>query len=251
MSQIGMMLLHSMELFSTVLIVLLDFGFCRVEIGEKTKGRQDMATPGAVWNLPAEKILTRDEMARILAIAKERSARDYVFLATCANTGLRLSEVAHIKADDVLPRNQLRVTRRKKKVLQPTIIDIVPTLAAMLCEWKQMHDGYLFLGECSPCEIVRLKEGKAQPPEKVCGGGHISLRAIQRNWALYVAEAGLRMHGRGIHSTRHFAISEFYDKQRDLRACQLFAGHSNSAITERYASVRDMREKVNQMEPML
>ena len=206
---------------------------------------------GAVWNLRIEKILQRDEMSRILGIAKERSARTYTFLATCANTGLRLSEVGHIHADDVLPRCQLRITRRKKRTLQPIVIDISPQLAAILEEWKQMFDGYLWPGNAKPCIIHRSKKGVALEPEYACQGGHISLRVIQRDWALICAEAGLRMHGRGIHSTRHFAITEFYDKHRDLRAAQVFAGHSSSQMTEKYAAVREMKEKVNAMEAML
>ena len=206
---------------------------------------------GAVWNLRIEKILQRDEMSRILGIAKERSARTYTFLATCANTGLRLSEVGHIHADDVLPRCQLRITRRKKRTLQPIVIDISPQLAAILEEWKQMFDGYLWPGNAKPCIIHRSKKGVALEPEYACQGGHISLRVIQRDWALICAEAGLRMHGRGIHSIRHFAITEFYDKHRDLRAAQVFAGHSSSQMTEKYAAVREMKEKIDAMEPML
>ena len=236
----------------TVSVLCATISLCvRVKPQEQENGSHVVSTNGAVWNLPVEKILSRDEMSRILAVAKERSARDYVFFATCANIGLRLSEVAHIRKDDVLRNNQLRVTRRKKKVLQPTVIDILPNVHAMLTDWAQMFDGYLFPGAAKPCTINRSKKGQPIGVEQVCAGGHISLRCMQRDWALHVAEAGLRMHGRGIHSTRHFAITEFYDTHRDLRACQLFAGHSNSAITERYASVRDMKEKVNAMSPML
>jgi len=237
------------ELLSMLACVTISLALGSTQAREEKSDH--VVSNGAVWNLPVEKILQRDEMARVLAVAKERSARTYVFLATCANTGLRLCEVMHIKRDDLLKNNQLRITRRKKKVLQPTVIDIAPSLMAILADWAQMFDGYLFPGDAKPCVIHRSKKGVKLPDEFACNGGHTSLRVIQRDWALIVAEAGLRVYGRGIHSTRHFAISEFYDKHKDLRACQLFAGHSNSAITERYASVRDMRDKVAQMEPML
>jgi integrase len=237
------------------LILLLSYlaavGFCQPVIHDDWGIRKNGVSQGTVWNLASEKILQREEMARILGIAKERSARTYTFLVTCANTALRLSEVGHIRADDVLPRCQLRVTRRKKKVLQATVIDISPHLAAILDEWKQMFDGYLWPGNAAPCIIHRSKKGVRLPDEQVCNGGHISLRVIQRDWALFVAEAGLRMHGRGIHSTRHFGITEFYDKHRDLRAAQVFAGHSSSQMTEKYAAVREMKEKVNAMEAMV
>ena len=96
--------------------------------------------------------------------------------------------------------------------------------------------------------VIRRSNGEK---EQVCPGGHVSLRAIQRRWELTVAEAGLRVPGRGIHSLRHYAVSQFYAKHRDLRAAQIFAGHSSSQITERYASVLDMKDKINAMEAVL
>ncbi len=199
------------------------------------------------WSLPDSKIITPDELRRILQIAKKNSERDYVFFAICANTGLRLSEVGHIQRSDIRGE-RMEIVRRKKRILKPERIDIVPALAEILRFWVERIDlGYIFPGECSPCFIRRTKG----EPEQVCIGGHISLRAIQRRWELAIAEAGLRVRGRGIHSLRHFAVTQFYAKHRDLRAAQLFAGHSSSQITERYASVLDMREKIGAMEAMV
>jgi len=199
------------------------------------------------WSLPEAKIINPDELHRILEVAKKNSERDYVFFAICANTGLRLCEVGHIQKSDVRG-DRLTIIRRKKKILKTERIDIVPALAEILSEWtKRLDCGYIFRGECAPCFIRRTKG----EPEQVCIGGHISLRAIQRRWELAIAEAGLRVPGRGIHSLRHFAITQFYAKHRDLRAAQLFAGHSSSTITERYASVLDMKEKIGAMVAMV
>ena len=154
--------------------------------------------------------------------------------------------------DETVHRLEIRGARklnkigRKKKKLNPERIDLVPAIAEILTTWAdKVEYGYIFPGNCSPCVIERRKG----PDEMACPGGHISLRAIQRRWELTVAKAGLHMHGRGIHSLRHFAITQFYAKYRDLRAAQLFAGHSSSQITERYASVLDMAEKIQAMEP--
>ncbi len=199
------------------------------------------------WSLPDSKIINPDELRRILEVAKKNSQRDYVFFATCANTGLRLCEVGHIQKSDV-KGDRLSIVRRKKRVLKTDRIDIVPALAEILSEWSSRVDcGPIFPGECAPCFIRRTKG----EPEQVCIGGHISLRAIQRRWELAIAEAGLRVPGRGIHSLRHFAVTQFYAKYRDLRAAQLFAGHSSSTITERYASVLDMKEKIGAMEAVV
>lgn len=196
------------------------------------------------WSLPAEKILTPDEVRQILQAAKRRSARDYTFLVVAANTGLRVSEVAHLMTDDVVGE-QLIVVRRKKRVLGPSRIDVAPDAMKILREWlADKPQGYVFPGRCAPCWIDR----KSGEREQVCIGGHAALRHVQRAWELYLVECGLRVYGRGIHSLRHYAITQFYAKYRDLRAAQLFAAHASSAMTERYAAVLDMREKVNAME---
>ena len=199
------------------------------------------------WSLPSEKILSRDDMRRILAAARRHGERDYTFIALAANTGLRLCEIAHLMADDVQPRGLL-VMRRKRRLLRHELIDTSPAIDAILQRWlRRVEYGYLFAGNSSPCWIMRTKT----EPEQVCVGGHITTREMQRRWNLAIDACGLAMPGRGIHSTRHYAITQFYAKHRDLRAAQLFAGHSSSTITERYASIVDMRDKIARMEATL
>lgn len=211
------------------------------------KGRTMFASASTSWGLPREKCLTHDEVSSILARAKETDPRLYVFLTIGANTALRISEVLHIKAEDITD-GQLRIVRRKKKVLQYEIIDIVSSLSPLLHEWATMYsDGWIFPGSAKPCWIKRSKGA----PEQVCEGGHMAGRVIQRGWEILMAGLGLRMRGRGIHTLRHFAVTEFYAKHKDLRAAQTFAGHSSSVVTERYAKVLDMREKVHAMTAIL
>ncbi len=202
----------------------------------------------STWSLPREKSLTRLEVRKILSIARESNARDYVFFATSANTGLRLCEVVHIKASDIQD-GRLRITRRKKKRLVPQWIDISRALWSILSEWNQMFSGeeFIFPGVSSPC-LIRRSKGQI---ERTCDGRHVARRNIQRKWAEAVRGVGLSMKGRGIHSLRHYAVSQFYEKTRDLRACQMFAGHSSSTITERYAHVLEMRDRVNSVEPVI
>ena len=209
-----------------------------------------VTTNGATWQLDTTLVPTRDQMAKVLAIAKERNARDYVFFAICSNTGLRLSEVAHIKAEDVLD-GKLRITRRKKRVLQPSILDVSDALWPIISEWAASFDGYIFPGTARPCIIHRTRKDKAPWDERVCPGGHVHVRTLQRAWAMVVAEAGLRKHGRGIHQTRHYFATEMYTATRDLRATQVALAHSSSSMTERYAHVVEMKEKINLVRPML
>jgi integrase len=199
------------------------------------------------WSLPKAKILTKDEIRLILGAAKESDARDYVFFATAVNTGLRLSEVLHIKKEDLVD-GRLRITRRKKKIFKPQMIDVVPQLWEILAEWGQMFEsGYLFPGDAGPCFV----EGSKGPGAKVCDGGHISKRSIQRRWDLLLTNLDLKMDGRGVHTTRHAAITNFYQKHKDLMATQAFAGHSSPLITQVYCHVLDMKEKIVAMEAMI
>jgi integrase len=201
----------------------------------------------STWSLAPEKIVLKPDLQRVLAAAKEMDAWFYVFLATAINTGLRMCEVLHIRREDLLD-NRLRVTRRKKKALKPEIIEVVPPLWALLSEWGRTFDsGWMFPGACGPCDIEHSNGERT----RVCGGAHASKRTVQVKWRALLTGLGLYVKGRGIHTTRHYSITEFYAKYRDLRAAQMFAGHSSSTTTERYAKVLDMREKVHGMEATL
>lgn len=199
------------------------------------------------WSFPRAKTLTPSECGRILSKASDTDPTLYVFLAIAANTALRLCEVLHLKAEDVID-GQLRIVRRKKKQLRAEMIDVTPALSGIIQDWAQMYsDGWLFPGKVKPCIIHR----SSGIQEQVCLGGHMAKRVIQARWESLLRSMGLYMEGRGIHSLRHFGITAFYAKHRDLRAAQVFAGHSSSSMTERYARVVEMREKVHAMPTVL
>lgn len=209
------------------------------------------------WTLLDAKLITPEDVQRILARAKEAAAfspmmaRDYDFMAVAVNTGLRLSEVAHLEKEDVLP-SRLMVTRRKKRSLHPAPIEIMPTVHAILkARAEAVESGYLFPGRAKPCIIHRTSKTKGPSEEQVCVGGHCSLRSIQRRWRLLITELGLYKYGRGIHSLRHTAITAMYKLTKDLRKAQVFAGHSSSTITERYAHCVDLAETLEKMTPLI
>lgn len=192
-------------------------------------------------------MLHPEECEQILSKAKDTDARLYVFLAIAINTGLRVSEVLHITWSDLID-GQLRIVRRKKKALKYEMIDVTPALWGILQEWGQMFtDGYLFPGRVKPCIIHRSRKGIHLPPEEACDGGHMAKRVIQQGWDDLLTSIGLKMRGRGIHSTRHASITNFYAACRDLRAAQLFAGHSSVEMTTKYCKILDMKEKIHAM----
>ena len=202
----------------------------------------------ADWTLSDAKIVTTDQARAILARAKEYGEidptwrRDYDWFAIAVNTGLRVSEIGHIEKTDVLPL-RLMVTRRKKRHLHPAPIDVMPSVHAILkARADSVESGYIFPGRAAPCLIHRQSVKNGPSVEQVCVGGHASLRTIQRRWRLLLTELGLYQYGRGIYSLRHTAITNVYTLTKDLRKAQVFAGHSSSTITERYAHIVDMAE---------
>jgi len=209
------------------------------------------------WSLHDAKIMSPEEVQRILQRAKEAGEidemfqRDYDWMMIAVNSSLRLSEVAHIEKEDVLP-TRLMMIRRKKRHLFPAPIEVMPAVHAILKRRADAVDGgYIFPGRCKPCIIYRQSKKHGPSQEQVCVGGHASLRSIQRRWRLLITELGLYKHGRGIHTLRHVAITEMYRLTRDLRKAQVFAGHSSSKITETYAHVTDMQETLAAMKPLL
>lgn len=209
-----------------------------------------MGKPQAEWHLKDAKIVTTDEFRTILGRAKELGEYDpwwalmYDWTAIAVNSGLRVSEVAHIEKGDVLP-HRLMVIRRKKRHLHPEPIEIMPAVREILHRRADaVEDGYIFPGKQAPCFINRRNGTR----EQVCVGGHASIRNVQRRWRLLLEDLGLYKLGRGIHSARHTAVTEIYRATKDLRKAQVFAGHSSSSITEVYAHVTDMKETLEGME---
>ena len=93
-----------------------------------------MAISGAEWNLATELVPSRAEMSQVLEAAKNWNARDYVIFALCSHTGLRISEAIHVKTTDLV-NGKMRVTRRKKRVLQPSSVEISGPIWNLLTEW--------------------------------------------------------------------------------------------------------------------
>lgn len=212
-----------------------------------------MPSGGSVsWNLRQEKIPTRDEVVRTLAIARKASRRDWLVLEVCQNTALRICEVLHIRREG-LRGERLTITRRKKKVLSEEFIWIPPDVVAELEAWSKAlppRERWMFPGGAEPCVLVRSGRKKAAP-ERLCDGGHLSKREIQRRWTRYLKRAKAWMKGRGIHSLRHYAITAHYQANRDVFAAQMFAGHSSPSVTQRYAHVLDSREQIMKMKKVL
>jgi integrase/recombinase XerD len=183
-------------------------------------------------------ILTRGELARVLADGKKQAGRAanawrnlvIVRLACCC--GLRVSEIAALRLDDVVvgvgrPHLRLRCgTKGGKSRLVPLWWD-AGTLAD-LTAWK----------------AERLKQGSRGTDPFICSvqahrrGEPLQRHAIRRRflsacWVLGVE----RVRTLTIHHGRHTFITHALAGGRSLAEVRAAAGHSNVAVTSAYLHV--------------
>lgn len=215
---------------------------------------------GFAWNLsPAHRIVDK-QFEAILGSATGR-ARDWMLLFLSGNLALRISELLHLRVGDVDPASGIiRVTRRKKKTLIPTALevadDVLTVIQQYIAEMGLKPSDWLFPGGCGPChrKVALSEKGadgkivrKWKERQKLCSGGHLTTRRAGAIWDSALARLGLKVPRRGIHTLRHYGVTKFYSKTRDLRATQKFVEHSSPLVTQVYADVVDMKEKANQV----
>lgn len=198
------------------------------------------------WRLKPQHRLTEEQYMVILEEAS-RKARDWMLLFTPGNTGLRISEVLHLRVSDFDRATGIQIIRRKKKVLERDTLAVARELYdyfdQYVAEEELDADDWLFPGRCGPCYRKITERGKVLRREKLCTGGHLTIRRVQAIWDKILERANLKMKGRGIHTLRHYDLTRFYRVNKDLRATQLRAGHSSPITTTIYADVVEMEEK--------
>lgn len=202
------------------------------------------------WTIPPACRITEPQYKAIVRTAEGRP-RDWTLLFLAGNIGLRVSEVLHLKVEHFIPGTGVEVVRRKKQNLRKSILEVPEDVIAIVQEYVQRTkldpDDWLFPGQSGPCHRIRKSHGKEIGRERLCDGGHITVRRAQRIWDRAATAAGLKIKGRGIHTLRHYDGTRFYEMTKDLRAVQLHLGHSSPNITQKYADVVDMREKAEKV----
>jgi integrase len=185
------------------------------------------------------KILTRRELATVLADAKRRAPGSanarrnliVVHLACCC--GLRVSEIATLQLGDVHldgPRPHLRLRREATKGERPRCIPLwwdAGTLAD-LAAWK----------------AERVAQGAAEDDPFVCSvqshrrGQALRRHAIRRRFLSACKVLGSeRLRTLTIHHGRHTFISHALAGGRSLAEVRAAAGHANLAVTSAYAHI--------------
>lgn len=163
-------------------------------------------------------ILSREELARLFAATKRLGPRPFLMLAY--GTGLRLSELCHLRVGDIdshADRMCIRVEQGKggKDRYVPLADDVLQLLRTW---WRSARPPlWLFTGQDKP--------GCDAPP--------ISAATAQRWYHAARAAAGITKQG-GIHTLRHCYATHLLEAGGDLHSLSQWLGHHHLSTTGRY-----------------
>jgi site-specific recombinase XerD len=183
---------------------------------------QVLGLDGGVFQIPLApapqrqpEILAREEVAALIAAAKHAKARTFLMLAY--GTGLRLSELCHLRVADIdshSDRMCIRVVQGKggKDRYVPMSEDVL----LLLREWWRL----------------------ARPEQWLFFSHHDRTQALnpvnpQRWYQDARAQAGITKQG-GIHTLRHCYATHLLEAGLDLYSLQQWLGHSHISTTTRY-----------------
>jgi site-specific recombinase XerD len=182
-----------------------------------TLGREEVvekvACPKAPKKLPV--VLSQDEMARFLDALQNPKHR--AVLMTAYSAGLRLSEVARLRVEDI-DSARMVIHVRQGKGHKDRDVMLSPRLLAVLREyWKlQRPKPYLFPG---------------RHPDRP-----ISVRTVQMVCGRALKTSGLSKHVH-MHTLRHSFATHLLESGTDLRTIQVLLGHHSFSTTARYLHI--------------
>ncbi|MEK6727615.1 MAG: tyrosine recombinase XerC [Candidatus Omnitrophota bacterium] len=185
-----------------------------------------LSSPKLEKHLPS--FLTEEEVSRLIESAGaknekgERGLRDRAILETFYSTGLRISEVVSISAQDIdFISGTIKVLGKgKKERLVPIGDTAIKSIRSYLAERKKQNAA-LFLNK---------------------NGSRISARGVRNIVGKYIHLAGMR-HGISPHTLRHSFATHLLNRGADLRTVQELLGHANLSTTQIYTHITTERLK--------
>jgi integrase/recombinase XerD len=160
-------------------------------------------------------ILSRDELARLFAVARHLKSRTFLMLGY--GTGLRVSELCHLRVSDIdshPDRKCLRVEHGKgaKDRYVPLADDVLELLRVW---WRIGHpQPWLFATMHDPAQAMETK-------------------TAQRWYRTACTHAGITKRG-GIHTLRHCYATHLLEAGVDLHSLSQWLGHNHVSTTTRY-----------------
>ena len=196
------------------------------------------------WIITPDKYLTKDETKQLrktcheaMAIAKSKGlqapVRDALIIELALGSGLRVSEMANTKIEDLyLKRGQSSIYVKNGKGGKDRVVDIGSKLKKQILDfldYRTTDSPYLF------------------PSER---GERMTRSGIQQVFKKWAKKAGVAAHY-SIHSLRHTYATNLYKASGyNLRLVQKQLGHSSPTVTQVYADVMnsDMEEALRNLE---
>ena len=177
--------------------------------------RQEFDIPLGIAPQRLPEILSREEIARLFAVTTRLGPRTFLMLAY--GTGLRLSELRHLRVADIdshADRMCIRVVQGKggKDRYVPLAEDVLQVLRTW---WYSAHPRlWLFAGQ-----------GDGSQP--------INDATAQKWYQAARARAGITKRG-GIHTLRHCYATHLLEGGADLYSLSQWLGHRHVSTTSRY-----------------
>lgn len=176
-------------------------------------------------------VLSLREVLQLLDTVSNRKHRALLYLTYAS--GLRVSEVVRLKAQDLDPERGTVKVRQGK--------------------WRK--DRFTLLSKAALSEVSRYLD--AERPKFWLFPGQdarkpLTERAAQKVFASALAKSGIQKHVT-IHSLRHSFATHLLEAGTDIRYIQELLGHRNMKTTERYThiSVRDIRHIQSPLDRLL
>jgi site-specific recombinase XerD len=172
--------------------------------------------------------LTPEELLSVLAVAKDRSVRDWCMVLVTYSHGLRASETCGLKLADVNVRDG-SIFARRLKGSQATTQQLMP------------HRGQPLLDEVAALKAW-LKHRPADSGDALFisqKGGHLSATQFYRVFRDIAGAAGLPQAKRHPHVLKHSIASHLIRGNVNLAKVKQFLGHAAISSTMQYVSVSD------------
>jgi len=198
---------------STMNVHINAWKFYQEKILERNKAQYDVAYPRMPAKLPA--VYSTNEVKAIFNATTSLKYRTLFQLVYA--TGMRLSEVAHLRLSDI-DRTRRLITIRAGKGKKDRLVMLSEKLDAILS---------LYLSQYQPQLYVFEEVDQREPLQN---------RAIQLVYSQATYAAGIQKRG-GIHTLRHSFATHLLESGTDIRYIQQLLGHESILTTMRYTHV--------------
>lgn len=188
----------------------------------------DIATPAQWKALP--KFLTLEEVDRLLDAPDAQTARggrDRAMLQLLYATGLRVSEIVHVKRTHL--NAEMGVVRTLGKGDKERLVPVGRSALSAIEEYVERDRPLLLKGKASPFLFVTQR------------GGSMTRQAFWKLLKRHGLKAGITKNLTP-HVVRHSFATHLLDRGADLRSVQMMLGHADISTTQIYTHV--LRERL-------